>query len=410
MTKDPSDFQWDAKETQACPYPFYEALRTKCPVYETPGHEIYLLTKHSLLLEAVKRPQVFSNNRKSLGAGDPEFDAIGAQGYPEIATLTPNDPPAHTRYRRLINPFFTPKAIALLEPSIEQIVDDLIDGFIGDGECDFVPQFCRLMPPTVIADMLGVPHSRIPEFLRWAHAVEAATAQNLDREHALQAKRDFVEFQHFFADLIEQRRQQPGEDLVSRLVSSKLDGERDLEVPEILDYLRLIIAGGNLTTMGLLSSGMVLMLRHPDQFEAVRNDHSLIPQFVEEVIRYEAPAQWTPRTVKAPGGASIGGVHLPEGARMAMVWASANRDEDVFSEPDRFNIFRDDIGEHIAFAFGTHFCLGAALARAEGRIAFERLFTRLTDIECTIPLDDVKYHPAPIDHALETLPLRFVAA
>jgi cytochrome P450 len=410
MTKDPSDFEWAGKETQACPYPFYEALRDKCPVYQTPAHDVYLLSKHSLLIEAIKQPQVFSNNRKALGAGDPEFDAIGAQGYPETPTLTPNDPPGHTRYRRLINPFFTPKAIARLEPRIEKIVDELIDGFIDDGECEYVSRFCRRMPAFVIADMLGLSRDRIPDFLRWANAVEAATAQNLPREEALQAKRDFLEFQLFFADLIEQRRRQPGDDLVSSLVSSSLDGERPLEVPEILDYLRLVVAGGNLTTMGLLSSAMLLMLKHPLQFEAVRNDHSLIPQMVEEVIRFEAPAQWSPRTIKTPGGASISGVHLPEGARVAMLWSSANRDEEVFSEPDRFNIFREDLGQHIAFSFGTHFCLGAPLARAEGRIAFQRLFTRLADIECTIPLDDIHYHPAPIDHGLESLPLRFRAA
>jgi cytochrome P450 len=325
-----------------------------------------------------------------------------------VATLTPNDPPAHTRYRRLINRFFTPKAIARLEPSIQDIVDKLIDGFVDDGECEFMDQFCRLMPSSVIADMLGVPRERIPDMLRWAQAVETATAQNLPRERALAAKRDFVEFQLFFADLIEQRRHNPGDDLVSKLVAAQLDGERPLEVAEILDYLRLIVAGGNLTTMGLLGSGMLLMLKHPDQLEAVRNDLSLVPRLVEEVMRYESPAQWQPRTVKV--STALGGVEIPRGARVALLWGSANRDEAVFKNADRFDIFRDNVADHVAFGFGTHFCLGAALARAEGRIAFERLLARLADIECQIPLDEVHYHPAPIDRALERLPIRFHAA
>jgi cytochrome P450 len=226
----------------------------------------------------------------------------------------------------------------------------------------------------------------------------------------LEAKREFVEFQQYFADQIEQRRSDPGQDLVSELVVAEIAGERPLNVPELLDFLRAILAGGNLTTMGLLGSGMLLLLKHPDQLEAVLKDFSLIPQMVEEVLRYESPVQWHPRKVKASGGAMLGGTHVPDSALVALVWGSANRDEDVFKDADRFNIFRDDVGEHVAFGFGTHFCLGAPLGRLEGCIAFERLFTRLADIECRIPLDEVRYHPAPNDRTLESLPLRFRAA
>jgi cytochrome P450 len=250
----------------------------------------------------------------------------------------------------------------------------------------------------------------IPDFIRWSEAIEAATGQNVTRERALQAKRDFVEFQHYFADQVEERRKNPGDDLVSGLVTAKLGGERPLELAEILDLLRSIVSGGNLTTMGLLGSGLLLLLRHPEQFEVVRNDHSLIPQMIEEVLRYESPAQWNPRRIQGIGGVTLGGAVVPEGARVGLVWGSANRDEDVFQNPDTFNIFRPDVKEHVAFGFGTHFCLGAPLARAEGRIAFDRLFSRLSDIECRIPLDEVEYHPAPMDHGLEALPIRFRAA
>jgi cytochrome P450 len=162
--------------------------------------------------------------------------------------------------------------------------------------------------------------------------------------------------------------------------------------------------------MGLLGSGMLLLLKHPEQLDAVRNDFTLIPQMVEEVLRYESPDQWNARTIEVSAGATLGGSHIPDGARLGLAWGSANRDEDVFKHPDQFDIFREDVGKHIAFGFGTHYCIGAALARAEGRIAFERLFTRLADIECQIPLDEVRYRVAPMDRGLESLPIRFVAA
>jgi cytochrome P450 len=360
-------------------------------------------------MEALKQPHTFSNRRKPLGVGDPEFEAIAAQGYPQVATLSANEPPDHTRFRRLVNPFFAPRAVAGLEPRINSVVDAVIDSFIGKGECEYVSQFCHMVPSAVIADVLGEPRERIGDFIRWSAAIEANIAQNSNRERALEAKGEYVEFQQYFADRIAKRRADPGDDLVSKLARAALGGERQLEVAELLDLFRVILSGGNLTTMGLLGSGLLLLLKHPDQFEAVRNDFRLIPKMVEEVLRYESPDQWNPRTVASPGGAELGGVHIPEGARVLMVWGSANRDETVFKSPDDFNIFRADSSEHIAFGFGTHFCLGASLARTEARVAFERLFSRLTDIECLIPLDEVEYHPSPMDHGLERLPVRFRA-
>jgi cytochrome P450 len=159
-----------------------------------------------------------------------------------------------------------------------------------------------------------------------------------------------------------------------------------------------------------LSSGLLLLLKHPDQFEALRNEFSLIPQMIEEVLRYESPAQWLPRMMEGPGGVTVAGTHIPEGARVALVWASANRDKEAFKRADQFDIFREDVKQHLAFGFGTHFCVGAALARVEGRIVFEQLLSRLTGIECLIPLDQVRYRTAPIDRTLESLPIRFRAA
>ena len=327
-------------------------------------------------------------------------------GYPEVGTLTPADPPEHTRYRRLINRSFTPKAVGVLEPSIRVIVDELIDDFLGDGRCEFVSQFSNLLPATVIADALGVPRDRIPDALRWARAIEDAVALDIPRERALEAKREYVEFQLYFADMIEERRQNPGTDLVSDLVTAGVRRgaaarrTRDARPDQGLHRRRQPDHAGTADERDAADAPA------PRPVQGGPRRFSLIPQMVEEVLRYESPAQWLPRTIEAPGGVTLGDTHIPEGKRAALLWGAANRDEDVFKDPDKFDIFRDDVNDHIALGFGTHFCVGAALGRAEGRIAFEQLFSRLADIECEIPVEQVEYKTSPMDRGVKSLPLQ----
>jgi cytochrome P450 len=398
---------WTSEATMRCPYPFYEEVRATCPVFELDGQNTFILSRYGDVVEAARQPHAFSNHRKTLGEGDPEFEEIMRAGYPEVPTLTPNDPPEHTRYRKLINRSFTPRAVARLEDSIEEIVDGLIDRFIDAGRCDFVADFAGPLPSTVIGNALGVPGDRLTDCIRWANAIRDAVSLFISRERALEAKREYVEFQNFFAGLIQERMENLGDDMISEMITARYGDERPLTLPEMLDLIRVFIAGGNLTTIGMLTSGMLLLLKHPDQMRAIREDHELIRPFLEETLRIESPAQFLPRTVEEPGGYTLGDVHIPEGARVVVSWAAANRDPDVFHEPDSFDIRRPDLNEHIAFGFGTHFCVGSALARAEGRIAFERLLTRLDDIECEIAVDEVKYEPSLIDRAVEFLPIRF---
>jgi cytochrome P450 len=218
-----------------------------------------------------------------------------------------------------------------------------------------------------------------------------------------------VEMQLYFADLIEERRQRPADDLVSKLVTAREDDERPLDVPEILELIRIFVAGGSESTASLLGSALYLLLTHPDQFEQVRANHSLIPQMLEEVLRLESPVQWNPRMVMTEGVA-VGEVAIPTGSRVMLGWGAANRDPERFGPgADRFDIFRTG-PQHAAFGHAYHYCLGAPLARIEARIGCEQLFSRLSDIELAVPAEELSFVAHGVVRRLESLPLRFTAA
>lgn len=407
--KHPADYAFASPEVSACPYPFYAAARDECPVYELPGGIGYLLSRHGDVSDAVTDTEHFSSHRPVFGAGDPEFEEIHAQGYPQVPSLVTNDPPEHTRFKKLVNKGFTPRSITALEPSMHQLVDDLIDGFAGEGTVELMSRFAMPYPTTVIGTALGVPPAEHARFQQWADDIADSVSTYIPRERALECKRGIVEMQHYFADLIEQRRAEPREDLVSDLVTARVGGERPLDVPEILDVIRTFVAGGVESTGSLIGSAMLLLLTHPDQLDQVLADHRLIPRMLEEALRMESPVQFNPRMIEKDGVA-VRDVPLPAGSRVLLGWGPANRDPDVFGpDADRFDIHRGDVGRHLAFGHGPHFCIGAALARSEARIAFEHLLTRLRDIRLAAPAEEIRYQGAFV-RRLERLPLRFIPA
>jgi cytochrome P450 len=215
-----------------------------------------------------------------------------------------------------------------------------------------------------------------------------------------------VDFQHYFAAEIEKRREQPRDDMVSHLVHAKVDGERSLDVPEILDVLRALLVAGNDTTTNLLGGALLLLLDNPGQMAEVQADRSLVPNMIEESLRYLSPSRWNMRTVLGNGGAEIAGCHLDSGIRVRLGWQSANWDEAHFPDPGKFDVHRD-VSKHMAFGHGIHFCIGKDLARAEGRIVFNALFDRLYDIELAAPRREVGPLPVAGVNRLNKLPIRF---
>lgn len=402
----PTEFDTSAPEFWTDPAPFFESLREECPVFKLPEDQGYIISRYDDVQVAAKNPAVFSSTRPIFGGGDPELEAIQETGYPIVPTLTNNDPPEHTRFRKLVNRAFAPDVVKALEESIVDIANSIVDGFGGRTEVDFVREFADVMPCFVMADWLGVPREDQKIFKSWSDDIVETimVGPRLSRERQFECKRSYVAFQHYFAKIIEERRLNPGTDAVSHLVTARIGGERPLDVPEILDLLRAFLVAGNDTTANLLGGTMLLLLDHPDTLTEVLADRSLIPGLIEEALRIVSPAQWTMRTVMKDE--NLGGCPVNAGERARLGWGSANRDATYFADPHTFDIHRD-ASNHMAFGHGIHFCIGHQLARAEARIAFEVLFDRLADFRLAVERDEVQRNPVPGINQLGALPVAF---
>lgn len=407
MTTTPH-FDLTSPEVLADPDSTFEQMRQQCPIYHDQAVNTYVLTRFEDVRAAAANPAVFSSHRPIFGKGDPELEEIAAKGWPEIATMTSSDPPEHTRYRKLVNRAFSPKAVAALEPAISKIVNELIDRFIERGEVEFVQEFAKLVPGYFMADALGVPREDQSTFIRWVDEITVTIygSEAITREQQIAGKQALVDFQHYFAGHVENRRTNPRQDMITDLVQARVDGEEPLSVPEILDLIRTLLIAGNETTASWIEGSLLMWLDHPDVMERVRADRSELPQMLEESLRLLSPSRYVGRTIEVEG-AQLGGVELCPDSRARLVWYSANRDPERFANPDVFDADRDTAG-HLAFGHGVHFCIGANLARAEARIAFETILDRMGDIELAVPRDEIRHLAMPGLTRLNQLPIRFV--
>lgn len=370
-------------EVLACPYPFYERVRAEAPVHQTPLG-FWLVSRYDDVMSVVRDTDRFSSNMTNSFVSGPrseELKAIQAEGYPSVSTLLTNDPPSHTQFRTLVNKAFTPKRVAQLEGEIRLIADQLMDRWIDAGRVELVSEFAVGLPLTVIADALGVDRADMPRFKKWSDDSVAPLSGLLTPEQQLESARSRVEMQHYMAERCRERQDESRDDLLSDLVQARFDtGERageGLSMAELLNVIEQLLVAGNETTTKLVGAGMLALLEHPDQMAAVLADPSLIPNLVEEALRFESPVQMLPRVTKVD--VELGGVPIPAGAVVMMMYGCANRDAAKFPGGDAFDVTRSNARAHLAFGQGPHFCPGAALARSEGRIAFETLFARAAD-------------------------------
>jgi cytochrome P450 len=371
-------------EVLECPYPYYERVRNEAPVHQSPLG-FWMVSRFDDVMSVVRDTERFSSNFNTafaMGNGpDDELQAIVAQGYEPANTLLTNDPPSHTQFRGLVNKAFTPKRVAQLEGEIRGIADDLVDRWIDDGRVDLVGQFAVGLPLTVIADALGVDRADMPSFKRWSDSAVAPLSGLLTRDQQLQCARDRVEMQHYMAARCTERMSDPRDDLLSDLVQARFEtGERageGLQMHELMNVIEQLLVAGNETTTKLLAAGMLLLIEHPDQMAAVRDDMSLIANLAEEALRVESPVQMLPRLAKID--VEVGGVAIPAGSMLMMMYGCANRDDAKYPNGGQFDVRRDNSRTHLAFGQGPHFCVGAALARSEARIGFETLLSRATD-------------------------------
>ena len=395
----------------------YARMRDEEPVYQLPGTNVFLITRYDDILAAARDIDTFSNEFISpgvaLGEGSlaitEDLAAIRATGYPQVSTMLTRDPPAHSRFRRLTTRAFTARRIASWEPDIERIVEELIDGFIGAGEVEFVSGFAVPLPVRVIAHALGVPREREGDFKAWTDHATAAIGADPGDAGRLAAARGLVAFQNYFAGELEDRRTNPRDDFLTDLRNAEIAADDDIEdtrpldLPEMLSILHQLLVAGNETTTSLLASAMIELSDKPDVREALRNDRAVARAVVDEVLRLWSPAQGMFRIVTRP--VTVAGTEIPAGATAILMYASGNRDATQFERPDEFSIDRGP-RQHLAFGHGTHFCVGAKLSRNEAEIALMHLCRRLDKFWIA---GEPTYKPSFVLSGPLTLPLGFTA-
>jgi cytochrome P450 len=369
----------------ADPYPYYARLRRIDPVHwaEGPGH--WVLTRYADIVSVLRSPHASAErieiNQRQVPA---EFQEVFTARKDAMINA---DPPRHTRLRLLVNKAFTPGAVAALTPFIQRLVDDLIDTVQPRDRMDVIRDLAYPLPATVIAEMLGVPHADRDRFKQWSDdtaAVVGNVAGGLSEGVLRRGVHGMRELRAYFRGIVVQRRIEPRDDLISALVKAQQEGDR-LNEAELLANAVLLLNAGHETTTNLIGNGALALLRHPDQLRRLREDPALIPTAVEELLRYDSPVQFTSRVLKAD--LTLGGKHLRAGQTVLLVLGAANRDPAQFPDPDRLDVGRAD-NKHLSFGLGSHYCLGAPLARLEGRIVFETLFRRLPGLRLA--------HPAPV--------------
>jgi cytochrome P450 len=374
---DPYDYSIDAD-----PYPIWKRLRDEAPLYHNGKLGFYALSRYDDVLQGLMDHETFvSSHGITL-----EMIHDEPLGIPMMIMM---DPPEHTRMRKLVSRAFTPRRIGALEDRIRGICGELLDPLVGAGPFDFVVDYAGLIPPTVILALVGFPPGLAAEFRRsvdesmhYDASKDPTTLRSLRQRNAdVLAELDSSVF-NLLPGLIADRRREPQEDLISALVHAELDdageGARRLTDDEIIGFVHLLSAAGSETVVRLLGFAGVELARNPDQRALLVADPGLIPNAVEETLRYEAPSpiqgRWVARDVE------LHGTVVPRGSKMALLNGSADRDERQFPAPDRFDVTRR-IERHLAFGYGTHFCIGSALARLEARVALEETLLRFPNWE-----------------------------
>jgi cytochrome P450 len=400
------------------PHAAWRLLRREAPVHwqersrsngDLPG--FWNITKYSDVLRVSVDPSAFISGQGIVLDNDgrrtkreQELMAAGLYNDPRGVMMIMTDPPRHTLLRKLVNKGFTPRAVARMEPHIRAICTKIIDDVIERGECDFVLDISRRLPLEVICETVGVPEGDWEAMFDLSNRVIGFD----DPEYArMELTEDDIKLSMdmftYLMGLIAERRASPRDDVLSAIVHAEVDGER-LEDYEIFAFFILLIVAGNETTRNATTGGMLALMEHPGQRQRLLDDPSLLPTAVEEILRWTTPVMHFERT--ATRDTEVAGQPIREGEEVCLWYPSANRDEDVFEQPDRFDVGRTP-NEHIAFGKGEHFCLGANLARLELTVMFEELLRRIPDLE---PAGEVQRLRSNFIGGIKRMPVRFTPA
>jgi cytochrome P450 len=369
------------------PYADLHALRQTAPVLWSPAVGGWVLTRYDDVVVTFKDTDTFGNaGRMTRVLNHLEPSTQGKletfRSHYETQGLIHSDPPDHTRIRRLVLKAFTPPVVEAMRPQIQDIVDELLDAMEPNGEAELIEEFAFALPVTVLATILGVPRSDAPKFRRWADELLAFQGRNKPSEETLLTSQAMlVEARTYLTELIAEKRARPDSSLASQLVAAESEGDK-LSKDELLSTCVTFLVAGHETTTSLIGNGVLALMEHPDQWEAIKADPSLVPKAVEEILRFESPVARQPRLIRED--TEMGGHALNRGEIAFQMLGAANRDPERFDDPDRFDIRREP-NRHIAFGLGPHFCIGAPLSRAEGQIALTTLVARFPNLALAAP-------------------------
>jgi cytochrome P450 len=358
-------------ETLECPYEFHRRLRRDAPVAWVPEAGCFVVSRWEDVRRVALDPERFSSNLVAALYASPEVRALRSPERGAVDVLATADPPAHTRQRRLVNRTFNAHRVARLEPAIRALTDELVAAFRPDGRVEWMRQLAVPLPVTVIADVLELPRADVPRLREWSdHGIALLSGAASDAEF-LAHVRGVAALHEYLRARVTAEEESPGGGLVGDLVRATREGEERLRPEEVTAILVQLLVAGNETTTSLIGSAALLLAERPDLVRALRAAPGRIPDFVEEALRLESPFQGLFRV--ATRATELGGVPIPAGARLMLLWGSANRDETVFADAAAADVTRPNLKEHLAFGEGIHYCVGAPLARLETRVALEAL-------------------------------------
>jgi cytochrome P450 len=362
------------------PFPAYDELRAQGDL--VPGRVVYATASHAVASEVLRSP-IFRVGINSDGLPPLARRLLALSvderhpGPAEPPSMLAVDPPQHTRYRRLVSKVFTARAVAALEPRVEEIADELLDRMSRQRSVDLVEHFAAPLPVRIIAEILGVPPSMHQQMLEWGNAAAVTLDPALRYRSFRKAAVALREMHTWLATHLDELRRNPGDDLLSKLATVDDEGER-LDDVELRATALLVTGAGFETTVNLIGNGVAALLANPSQLDVLRSDPSCWDNAADEVLRYDSPVQVTVRF--AAEETEVAGHRVPRGQFVTLMLGGANRDPAVFADPHRFDVRRDNARDHLGFSAGIHFCLGASLARLEGSVALRMLFDRFPDL------------------------------
>lgn len=396
-------------QVHADPYPFYDRLRNRGPVFwdaDAGNGGGWVVIRHSLVAAALRDPRIAAEriDMPTDFSWAPEpFNSAARQVFRAMPhQLLFLDPPDHTRLRGLVNKAFTPRLVEGMRGHITDLTIELLDDIALRGEMEVIRDLAYPLPAVVIAELFGVPVADREKFIQWASDFGGfLDSSNLTMEQGLQAIQGVADFMDYFREIIARRQSEPHDDLLQALITAHARDDRMTE-DELLANLVLLLAAGHGTTTHLIGNGLLALLSNPDQYQRLVEEPSLVPNAIAELLRYDAPVQLTGR--RAREEVTLGDVTIPAGQHLTIMLGAANRDPEQYPDANRLDVGRPE-NRILSFGQGIHFCLGAPLARLEAEIVFQQVTQRFPHLRLATPITSLEWQPSTVFRGLVALPI-----